>query len=183
MAETAVLPLIHPLATAPGHRPPVERARRGRPVHRTHQPPHHPPPASRSAPPRQPRQPRALCGPTGGGPTGGGPAGGGPAGLADRFARRLVEVLCGVRPAGQLVRHTTHDGYRQLARLASRGPLRTAAGTPHPLLGPVHDFSPGPGALEVCVRVAAGPRHHMVAFRLERHRRTEQWQCAAVEAR
>ncbi|MCC9312048.1 Rv3235 family protein [Kitasatospora sp. RB6PN24] len=103
--------------------------------------------------------------------------------LARRFALRLVEVLTGVRPVGQLLRHTTHDGYRQLTALVRRGPLRTPAGASRLGLGPVHEFAPAPDALEVCVRVAAGRRHHVVAFRLERHRRTEHWQCAAVETR
>jgi hypothetical protein len=103
--------------------------------------------------------------------------------LARRFALRLVEVLTGVRPAGQLLRHTTHDGYRQLAALVRRGPLRGPISADPLGIGPVHQFAPAPDALEVCVRVAAGARHHMVAFRLERHRRTAHWQCAAVEAR
>ncbi|WP_051970267.1 Rv3235 family protein [Kitasatospora azatica] len=135
-------------------------------------------PRHRPAPPRAPRQPRAACGPAGGD----GRDSAGRKDLARRFALRLVEVLAGVRPAGQLVRHTTHDGYRQLARLVHGGPLRQP-GAALPRLGPVHDSTPAPGALEVCVRVEAGIRHHMVAFRLERHRRTDQWQCAAVEAR
>ncbi|PYC66478.1 hypothetical protein C7C46_31330 [Streptomyces tateyamensis] len=122
--------------------------------------------------PRAPRHPRADCGPAADRVPGSGD-------LAHRFAQRLVEVLAGVRPPGQLVRHTTHDGYRELARLARGNPLRRA-GRALPRLGPVHESVPGPGALEVCVRVEAGPRHHVVAFRLERHRRTEQWQCTTV---
>jgi hypothetical protein len=131
------------------------------------------PPAGPAAEPdrRSPRHPRAACATA--------TAAEGHAELAQRFARRLVEVLAGVRPPGQLVRHTTHDGYRELARLARGNPLRRA-GTALPRLGPVHESAPGPGALEVCVRVEAGPRHHVVAFRLERHRRTGQWQCATV---
>ncbi|WP_051965980.1 Rv3235 family protein [Kitasatospora mediocidica] len=135
----------------------------------------HAPPvrAHHGAPQRRPRHPRSACA----------PAQGGGSELAARFALRLVEVLTGVRPAGQLTRHTTHDGYRQLAHLVHGGPLRRRTGGARPLLGPVHDYAPGPGALEVCVRVEFGPRHHMVAFRLEQHRGTEQWQCAAVDAR
>ncbi|WP_329564609.1 Rv3235 family protein [Kitasatospora sp. NBC_01266] len=131
-------------------------------------PPRRPGPAHRPAPPRPPRHPRAACDSSG---------------LAPRFALRLVEVLAGLRPVGQLARHTTHDGYRQLARLASDGPLRRADRTTRPRLAQVHECAPGPGVLEVCVRVETGERHRVVAFRLERHWRTEQWQCAAVEAR
>ncbi|MFE0459153.1 Rv3235 family protein [Kitasatospora sp. NPDC058965] len=125
----------------------------------------HPPPHE----PRAPRHPRAACATTARAQ----------GELAQRFAQRLVEVLAGVRPLGQLVRHTTHDGYRELARLSRGNPLRRPGGA-LPRLGPVHESAPGPGALEVCVRVEAGPRHHVVAFRLERHRRTDQWQCATV---
>ncbi|MCX4748718.1 Rv3235 family protein [Kitasatospora sp. NBC_01287] len=103
--------------------------------------------------------------------------------LAARFALRLVEVLSGLRPIGQLARHTTHDGYRLLARLAGQGPLRRPGQPQRPRLARVHESAPAAGVLEVCVRVESGERHHMVAFRLERHRRTEQWQLAAVEAR
>ncbi|MGF1432294.1 Rv3235 family protein, partial [Kitasatospora sp. LaBMicrA B282] len=124
---------------------------------------------ARLAPPREARHPRSGCA---------------VAGPGTRFALRLVEVLSGERPVGQLARHTTHDGYRQLARLAAGGgPLRRPASTGRPRPARVHECAPGPGVLEVCVRVQAGERHHVVAFRLERHRRTEQWQCAAVEAR
>ncbi|MFF7636547.1 Rv3235 family protein [Kitasatospora sp. NPDC008050] len=170
MAETA----LHPAATAPAiHRLARRPAAAG---HRTAPRPTAPHRVAghRPAAQRGPRHPRAACAD-------------GPAeadgGLAARFALRLVEVLAGARPAGQLARHTTHDGYRQLARLAQDGPLRRAASLPRPRLGRVHTSAPGPGALEVCVRVEAGVRHRMVAFRLERHWRTAQWQCAAVEAR
>lgn len=128
-----------------------------------------------TGPVRQPRHPRTDCGPTRTSQ----------AELAARFAQRLVEVLTGVRPLGQLQRHTTLPAYQQLGTLVRTGALRPrgSAATTRPRLGRVYDSAPGPGALEVCVRVELGPRHHMVAFRLEQHRRTEQWQCAAVEAR
>lgn len=143
------------------------------PLSRRHPVPAAPRPTRHRPEPRMPRHPLAGCAR---------PAAG-QAELARRFALRLVEVLTGVRPVGQLLRHTTHDGYRQLTTLVRRGPLRPPAGAARLGLGPVHEFAPAPDALEVCVRVAAGRRHHMVAFRLERHRRTEHWQCAAVEAR
>ncbi|WP_327067178.1 Rv3235 family protein [Kitasatospora sp. NBC_01250] len=180
MAETA----LHPAATAPAiHRLARRPGTAGRPAaghlataHRTtgqhsaaqHSAGHH------ASAQRGPRHPRAACG---------GGLGEVDGGLAARFALRLVEVLAGARPVGQLARHTTHDGYRQLARLAQDGPLRRAAAQVRPRLGRVHSSAPGPGALEVCVRVEAGARHRVVAFRLERHWRTAQWQCAAVEAR
>ncbi|MER5351522.1 Rv3235 family protein [Kitasatospora sp. NPDC002551] len=130
---------------------------------------HHP------APPRRPRNPRAVC-------TGAqvrAPLDG----LSARFALRLVEVLTGVRPSGQLMRHTTLDCYGQLSALVRAGTLRRPHGGVRPRLGPVHDRSPSPGAVEACVRVDLGPRHHVVAFRLEPRGPSGQWQCTAVEAR
>ncbi|MGK4581092.1 Rv3235 family protein [Kitasatospora sp. HPMI-4] len=131
-------------------------------------------PARTLGEPRRPRHPRAACAPA---------HGGGHSELAARFAHRLVEVLTGRRPAGQLQRHTTVPAYQQLTALVRSGPLRPRGQVVGHRLGRVYDSAPGPGALEVCVRVEFGQRHHMVAFRLEQHRRTEQWQCAAVEAR
>lgn len=102
-------------------------------------PPRRPGPAHRPAPPRPPRHPRAACDSSG---------------LAPRFALRLVEVLAGLRPVGQLARHTTHDGYRQLARLASDGPLRRADRTTRPGSPRCTSARPGPA----CWRSACGSR-------------------------
>ncbi|MET9612629.1 Rv3235 family protein [Kitasatospora indigofera] len=147
----------------------------------------HAPAAHRSAPPRRPRHPREACAPAAHGGPGPGSGTGSEravrAELAGRFALRLVEVLTGVRPAGQLQRHTTLDGYGGLTALVRSGPLRPRGAATRPRLGRVHDSAPSAEVVEACVRVELGPRHHMVAFRLERHRRTGQWQCAAVEAR
>ncbi|MFG2823610.1 Rv3235 family protein [Kitasatospora sp. NPDC048365] len=120
------------------------------------------------------RRPRAACAPA--------PSSTDRRDLAARFAHRLVEVLTGVRPVGQLQRHTTLLGYQQLTALVRTGPLRPRGRAPRMRLGRVYDSAPAPDALEVCVRVEFGPRHHMVAFRLEQHHRTAQWQCTAVEA-
>ncbi|MFJ6622122.1 Rv3235 family protein [Kitasatospora sp. NPDC091335] len=129
---------------------------------------------------RRPRHPRAACT----GAPGTAPAGGADSGaLAARFARRLVEVLTGVRPSGQLMRHTSLAGYGQLASLVRAGALRRGGPVGRPRLGPVHDRSPSPDAVEACVRVDLGRRHHMVAFRLEQRGPAGQWQCTAVEAR
>ncbi|MFF7993840.1 Rv3235 family protein [Kitasatospora xanthocidica] len=123
---------------------------------------------------RRPRHPRAACA--------GGP-GHDPRALASRFAHQLVEVLTGARPSGQLMRHTSLDGYGQLASLVRIGALRRGGAADRPRLGPVHDRSPSPDAVEACVRVDLGRRHHMVAFRLEQRGPAGQWQCTAVEAR
>ncbi|AXI77789.1 Rv3235 family protein [Peterkaempfera bronchialis] len=104
-------------------------------------------------------------------------------GLATRFALRLVEVLAGARPARQLARHTTHTGYGELTRLVQQGTLRPETGSTRPVVRRVYDSAPTPGVLEVCARVDTGPRTRMVAFRLEFHPRSQQWQCAAVETR
>ncbi|MFC5667940.1 Rv3235 family protein [Kitasatospora misakiensis] len=131
---------------------------------------HHP-----TTEPRRPRRPRAGCA--------GGPGRDPRDGLSARFAHRLVEVLTGARPSGQLLRHTTLDCYGQLSALVRAGTLRGTRGGERPRLGPVHDRSPAPGAVEACVRVDLGSRHHMVAFRLEPRGPSGQWQCTAVEAR
>ncbi|WP_406199029.1 Rv3235 family protein [Kitasatospora sp. NBC_01560] len=145
--------------------------------------PHHPHASARAGqhPPtgRQPRHPRAACAPAA-------PAAPAPdfrTGLSMRFAQQLVEVLTGARPSGQLMRHTTLDGYGQLASLVRTGTLRRGGAADRPRLGPVHDRSPSPDAIEACVRVDLGSRHHMVAFRLELRGPAGQWQCTAVEAR
>ncbi|MQS12472.1 hypothetical protein F7Q99_09275 [Streptomyces kaniharaensis] len=124
---------------------------------------------------RSPRQPRAACTAA--------QTGHDSRALAARFAHRLVEVLTGARPSGQLMRHTSLDGYGQLASLVRSGALRRGGATVRPRLGPVHDRSPSPDAVEACVRVDLGRRHHMVAFRLEQRGPAGQWQCTAVEAR
>ncbi|MFE1319276.1 Rv3235 family protein [Kitasatospora phosalacinea] len=163
-----VRPLVHPV---PGARRPVRHP--------------HPVPSPDGAAPRPARSPRAAC--DGSGPPyrprTAAPSSTGHAELAGRFAHRLVEVLCGARPVHQLQRHTTLPGFHQLAALVRTGPLRPRGRVLRPRLGRVHDCAPGPGAVEACVRVELGPRHHVLAFRLERHTRTGQWQCAAVETR
>ncbi|MFE6056420.1 Rv3235 family protein [Kitasatospora sp. NPDC056446] len=143
---------------------------------------------------RRPRHPRAACAAVPGHPAPGFPGPGpgpgpeptpghDPRALAARFAHRLVEVLTGARPSGQLMRHTSMDGYGQLASLVRAGALRRGGAADRPRLGPVHDRSPSPDAVEACVRVDLGRRHHMVAFRLEQRGPAGQWQCTAVEAR
>ncbi|MFF2141258.1 Rv3235 family protein [Kitasatospora sp. NPDC058190] len=126
---------------------------------------------------RRPRRPRAAC------TAAAAPREHDPRALAARFAHQLVEVLTGARPSGQLMRHTSLDGYGQLASLVRVGALRRGGPADRPRLGPVHDRSPSPDAVEACVRVDLGRRHHMVAFRLEQRGPAGQWQCTAVEAR
>ncbi|MFJ1705793.1 Rv3235 family protein [Kitasatospora sp. NPDC088346] len=192
---TAAPDTAAPTATAP-HPGPVRTAGRSQPApsihplvhatgrHRPRRPVRHPHPMPAPGTPgtpgtgaegvRVPRHPRTACAPA---------RGAGQGELASRFAHRLVEVLTGIRPVGQLQRHTTLRGYQQIVALVRSGPLRPRGRAPQARLGRVYDSAPGTGALEVCVRVEFGPRHHMVAFRLEQHRETRQWQCAAVEAR
>ncbi|MDH6707175.1 hypothetical protein P3T27_003904 [Kitasatospora sp. MAA19] len=158
-----------PLTARPHRRP---RTAAGQPPTAHHPVAHHP--AGRHPAGRRPRHPRATC-------TGAG--GHDPGALASRFAHQLVEVLTGARPSGQLMRHTSLDGYGQLASLVRAGALRRGGVADRPRLGPVHDRSPSPDAVEACVRVDLGRRHHMVAFRLEQRGTAGQWQCTAVEAR
>ncbi|MGV9270123.1 Rv3235 family protein [Kitasatospora sp. NPDC003701] len=163
-------PAPQPAVSPGGHpgRPTVASAHPRRP-HATARAGHHPPGG------RRPRHPRTACA---------APAGPGlHAGLSTRFAHQLVEVLTGARPSGQLMRHTSLDGYGQLASLVRIGILRRGGAADRPRLGPVHDRSPSPDVIEACVRVDLGSRHHMVAFRLELRGQAGQWQCTAVEAR
>ncbi|MFJ4192051.1 Rv3235 family protein [Kitasatospora sp. NPDC089509] len=132
---------------------------------------------------RHPRHPRAACAARSTGAAATGPAPHDARALAARFAHQLVEVLTGARPSGQLMRHTSLDGYGQLAALVRAGALRRGGPADRPRLGPVHDRSPSPDAVEACVRVDLGRRHHMVAFRLEQRGPGGQWRCTAVEAR
>ncbi len=168
-------PRIRPLAQPPA--PGADGAPHTRLAADATRPDHH-----RTAAPRPPRRPRVACVPQPAGAESG-TARAERAALAARFAHRLVEVLTGVRPAGQLQRHTTLDGYGRLTALVRSGPLRPRGAAGRPRLGRVHDSAPSAGVLEVCVLVEAGSRHHMVAFRLERQRRTGAWQCATVETR
>ncbi|WP_052706576.1 Rv3235 family protein [Streptomyces rubellomurinus] len=138
---------------------------------------------------RRPRHPRTACATaasataTAAGAVPGRDGGHDPRALAARFAHQLVEVLTGARPSGQLMRHTSLHGYGQLASLVRIGALRRGGPADRPRLGPVHDRSPSADAVEACVRVDLGRRHHMVAFRLEQRGPAGQWQCTAVEAR
>ncbi|MDH6130194.1 Rv3235 family protein [Kitasatospora sp. GP82] len=84
-------------------------------------------------------------------------------------------------PFGQLQRHSTLDAYQQLTALVHTGPLRQRGRAARIRLGRTYDTAPRPGALEVCVRVEIGSRHHMVAFRLEQRPQTTLWKCTAVE--
>ncbi|MEV7217665.1 Rv3235 family protein [Kitasatospora cineracea] len=174
-----IRPLVRPV---PAPRRPVRHPHpEPRPQSQPQPQPHHP----AGSGPRPARSPRAACD----GPRPpyrartAAPSSTGHAELAGRFAHRLVEVLSGARPVHQLQRHTTLPGFHQLAALVRTGPLRPRGWSQRPRLGRVHDCAPGPGAVEACVRVEFGPRHHVLAFRLERHTRTGQWQCAAVETR
>ncbi|AUY51534.1 Rv3235 family protein [Streptomyces sp. CB01881] len=168
-----------PVPAGPHPAGPHHGARAGR----TTQPPARPRTTARTChhPPagRRPRHPRAACATPGTSAA----APGVRSGLSTRFAHQLVEVLTGARPSGQLMRHTTLDGYGQLASLVRAGTLRRGGTADRPRLGPVHDRSPSPDAIEACVRVDLGSRHHMVAFRLELRGAAGQWQCTAVEAR
>ncbi|WP_051711184.1 Rv3235 family protein [Streptomyces sp. NRRL S-350] len=154
---------------------------------RPHRRPHTPDTGACDPAGRRPRHPRAACpgaDPAAGqGRRGQDPRSHDPRALAARFAHQLVEVLTGARPSGQLMRHTSLDGYGQLASLVRAGALRRGGVADRPRLGPVHDRSPSPDAVEACVRVDLGRRHHMVAFRLEQRGPAGQWQCTAVEAR
>ncbi|MEV1067649.1 Rv3235 family protein [Streptomyces sp. NPDC050263] len=98
----------------------------------------------------------------------------------DLFADRLLAVLTGRRPVHFMLRHTLGRAYDDLAHLAERGPLRTAAHGAVPVVRDIGYYVPRPGAIEAFARIGAGDRLRAMAFRLELgadHR----WRCTAVE--
>ncbi len=103
------------------------------------------------------------------------------------FVQAAVEVAVGDRPAAQLVRHTTPEVQRDLARRAHL--VRTAAGAApmrgrgaealRPLVVGLRSSLVRQGALEVSARVRHGERSRAVAARFEVMR--GRWQCVALE--
>ncbi|MBA3233080.1 MAG: hypothetical protein H0T17_03885 [Propionibacteriales bacterium] len=98
---------------------------------------------------------------------------------AARLLQAVVEVMCGLRPVGQLVRWTTSDVYDEIAQYV-RSPVWSSDGT-SPCRGIVrslHVTEPADGVAEVCALVSRGPRCSAVALRLEGL--DGRWQCTAL---
>jgi hypothetical protein len=102
--------------------------------------------------------------------------------FAGRLVQAMLEVVVSARPLGQLVRWTSEDVYRQLAR---RVRIRGYEDAPtRRRLAPgrvrsVHVGEPRRNIVEVCAIVQSGPRAAAVALRLEGI--DGRWRCTAVQ--
>jgi hypothetical protein len=106
---------------------------------------------------------------------------------AHRYAQAAVEIVCGDRPASQLVRWTTPEVYSDLARRAQL--VARAAGRPpgqgrpqgavRPQVVSVRTCFLARDVCEVSVRVRHGERYRAVAARFEQVR--GRLQCTALE--
>lgn len=98
---------------------------------------------------------------------------------AQRFShallQRLVEVLAGVRPLGQLERDLTLEAYEGLARRWARSPRTPGPRPTARAVRSVHVQARPEGVAEVCGTVLRGDRPVAVALRLEG--RDGAWRC------
>jgi hypothetical protein len=100
-----------------------------------------------------------------------------PSSWASRVVQAIVEVLAGIRPAGQLVRWTTAEVYDDItARVL---PSTATDGFRRGVVRSVHVSEPADGVAEVCALVHHGQRSTAVALRLEGM--DGRWQCTALE--
>ncbi len=94
------------------------------------------------------------------------------------LVQRLLEVLAGLRPVGQLQRDTSLELYDELAATVPTGPR---AGGPRPTRRDVrslHLQEHPEGVAEVCATVHRGGRVTALAFRLEG--RSGAWRCTEL---
>ena len=101
-----------------------------------------------------------------------------PRAWAPRLVQAVVEVLAGVRPAGQLIRWTNLEVYDDLRARQSRPPIG-AAPPVRASVRSVHVSEPADGIAEVAATVRRGARYTAVALRLEGL--DGRWQCTAVD--
>lgn len=98
---------------------------------------------------------------------------------AQRFAhallQRLVEVLAGVRPLGQLERDLTLEAFEELTRCYARSPRTSGPRPTARAVRSVHVQARPEGVAEVCGTVLRGDRPVAVALRLEG--RDGAWRC------
>lgn len=99
--------------------------------------------------------------------------------FARALVQRLLEVLAGLRPLGQLQRTTTLELFDQLeTRLAGRPRPTGVRPSPRDVLS-VHVQSRDDGVAEVCATVRRGRRTVALALRLEG--RSGAWRCTALD--
>jgi hypothetical protein len=103
--------------------------------------------------------------------------------VAARFARALVEVVCGDRGVHQLLRWTTDEVYRDL--LGRSEVLQRAAANgkrvrlPRALLRSIHLSQPRDDSAELSIHVRHGARSRAIAARIEHA--GDRWLCTALQ--
>jgi hypothetical protein len=99
--------------------------------------------------------------------------------FAQAMVQRLLEVLAGVRPVGQLQRDLTLEAYDELERVLDRTPRTPGPRPDARWVRSVRVQPQGETAAEGFATVRRGSRWGAVAFRLELDR--DRWQCTALE--
>ena len=94
-----------------------------------------------------------------------------PRAFTHALVQRLLEVLAGVRPVGQLQRHTTPELYERLERLVAAQPRCAGPRPDARAVRSVHVQAHHGGVTEACATVRRqtprGPRLQALALRLE----------------
>ena len=98
--------------------------------------------------------------------------------FAHALVQRLLEVLAGVRPLGQLQRDTTLELYDDLARLVRSRPRHVGPRPTRGAVRSVHVQERPEGVAEVCATVVRGGRAGALALRLEG--RGGSWRCTEL---
>jgi hypothetical protein len=102
-----------------------------------------------------------------------------PAGpFAHALVQRLLEVLAGLRPLGQLQRDTTLELYDELERAVSEHPRATGPRPTRRDVRSLHLQEREDGVAEACATVQRGGRVVALAFRLEG--RSGSWRCTEL---
>lgn len=87
--------------------------------------------------------------------------------FAHALVQRLIEVLGGVRPVGQLQRDTSPELYARLERYVAARPRTTGPRPTGRAVRSVHVQARPEGVAEVCATVLRGTRAGALALRLE----------------
>ena len=102
--------------------------------------------------------------------------------VAGRLVQAILEVVVAARPLAQLVRWTSEDVYRQLARrvrIAGHEDATVRGGLAPGRVRSIHVSEPRDNLVEVCAIVQRAGRATAVALRLEGI--DGRWQCTALQ--
>jgi len=103
-----------------------------------------------------------------------------PAAWCGRFARALIEVLAGVRPAAQLLRWTNEQTYTEVLSLVRRRGSDRQPWTSRAMVRTIKIQEPRDGIAEAAIRVVLpSGRSRAVAVRLEGL--DGRWRCTALQ--